>query len=43
VTVHYFAGREIADRVDADMLKGRLERAKRSVERDWRSAFDGDD
>lgn len=42
-TVHYFAGREIADRVDADMLKGRLERAKRSVERDWRSAFGGDD
>jgi hypothetical protein len=41
-TVHYFAGREIADRVDADMLKGRVEQAKRAVERDWRSAFGRD-
>lgn len=42
-TVHYFATREIADRVDAEMLKGRLEKAKKAVERDWRSAFGGNE
>lgn len=42
-TVHYFAAREIADRVDADLLRGRLDKARTAVERDWRSAFGSDD
>ena len=42
-TVHYFAAREIADRVDADLLKGRLEKARKAVERNWRTAFGSDE
>lgn len=41
-TIHYFGAREIADRVDADLLRGRLEKARTAVERDWRSAFGTD-
>lgn len=42
-TVHYFAAREIADRVDADLLRGRLDKAKKAVERNWRTAFGSDE
>ena len=42
-TVHYFAAREIADRVDADLLRGPVGKARKAVERDWRSAFGGDE
>ena len=41
-TVHYFAAREIADRVDDAWLRQPTPAARVAVQNDWRSAF-GDD
>ena len=41
-TVHYFAAREIADRVDEALLRLPIERARHKLERDWRAAFPAD-
>ena len=41
-TVHYFAAREIADRVDEALLRLPADRARRKLERDWRAAFAAD-
>lgn len=38
-TVHYFAGRELADRIDERVLRMPTERARQLLDRNWRSAF----
>jgi len=41
-TVHYFAARELADRIDEGLLRLPLERARELLDGDWRAAFAGD-
>lgn len=41
-TVHYFAAREIADRVDEGLLRGDLDSARAAVARNWGTAFGSD-
>lgn len=38
-TVHYFAGREIADRVSEALLRSPIADARARLDTDWRSAF----
>ena len=42
MTVHYFAARELADRIDEGLLRLPLERARELLDGDWRAAFAGD-